>query len=161
MFGATRWNSTYNMFERIIEQQQPLCATLLEVHKADLMPSDVQFSTLEAFVSVMKPLVDITEAIGGEKWITISTVRPLLHELLKSHLVVSTDDNQLQKSFNEVLATDIQGRYTSPILRFLTKVTVLDPRFKGLKFLNQEECSQIMSDLECDVELILNDGTAS
>ena len=57
--------------ERIIEQRQPLCATLLEIRKADLMPSDTEFATMEAFVSVMEPLVKITEAIGGEKWITI------------------------------------------------------------------------------------------
>ena len=46
------------------------------------MPSDTEFSTLEAFVSVMKLLVEITEAIGGEKWITISTIRPILHNLV-------------------------------------------------------------------------------
>ena len=43
---VTRWNSAYYMVERIIEQQQPLCATLLELHKGDLMPSDTEFKTL-------------------------------------------------------------------------------------------------------------------
>ena len=38
------------------------------------MPSDSEFATLEAIVSVMKLAVEITEAIGGEKWITISTI---------------------------------------------------------------------------------------
>ena len=28
---ATRWNSAYYMLQRILEQQQPLCATLLEL----------------------------------------------------------------------------------------------------------------------------------
>ena len=67
---TTRWNSTYYMAERILEQQA-LCATLLEIRKADLMPSDTEFATLEAFVTIMKPLVDVIEAIGGEEWITI------------------------------------------------------------------------------------------
>ena len=43
------------------------------------MPSDTEFTTLELFVKVMKPLVDITEAIGAERWVTISVVRPLLY----------------------------------------------------------------------------------
>ena len=54
------------MVERILPQQQPLCATLLELHKGDMMPSDAEFSILEIFVKVMKPLVDITEDIGAE-----------------------------------------------------------------------------------------------
>ncbi len=67
------------MVERVLEQQQPLCATLLELRKGDLMPSDAELVTMENYVAVMKPLVVITEAIGAEKWVTISTVRPLLH----------------------------------------------------------------------------------
>ena len=41
------------------------------------MPSDAEFNTLELFVKVMKSLVDITEGIGAEKWVTISVVHLL------------------------------------------------------------------------------------
>ena len=78
---TTRWNSTYYMVERIVEQQQPLCAALLELRKGDLMPSDREFTIMEAYLSVMKPLVEITEALGAEKWVTISTIRPLIYKL--------------------------------------------------------------------------------
>ena len=44
---ATRWNSAYYMVQRVFEQQQPLCATLLELKKGDLMPSDSEFDTME------------------------------------------------------------------------------------------------------------------
>lgn len=54
---ATWWNSTYYMMECIVEQQQPLYATLLEECKADLMPSDTEFATMEAFISLMEPFV--------------------------------------------------------------------------------------------------------
>ena len=64
---STCWNSSYYMVERILRQQQPLCATLLEIHNTDLMPTDSEFKTLEEFVTTMRPLVDITEAIGAEK----------------------------------------------------------------------------------------------
>ena len=126
---ATRWNSAFYMIERILEQQQPLCATLLELHKGDMMPSDSEFNTMEAFVSVMKPLVEITEAIGAEKWITISTIRPILHKLLQSHLIPLEDDNLLNKTIKKVILNDLQERYTGETLQFLTKATVLDPRF--------------------------------
>ena len=60
----TRWNSSYYMAERIILMQQPLCATLYAIRKGDLMPSDSEFVILEEFIATMKPIVEITEAIG-------------------------------------------------------------------------------------------------
>ena len=70
------------MVSRITEQQQPICAILLEIQKLDLAPSDHEFETMEEFVLLMKPLVDVTEAIEADKWITISILRPILHKLL-------------------------------------------------------------------------------
>ena len=58
------------MVERILKQQQPLFAVLIEIHKSDLMPSDVEIIAMEAFISVMKPIVHITEVICREKWVT-------------------------------------------------------------------------------------------
>ena len=43
---STRWNSAYYMVQRITLQQQPLCATLLELRRGDLMPSDRESSTI-------------------------------------------------------------------------------------------------------------------
>ena len=41
----------------------------------------------------MKSLVTITEAIGAQKWVTISTIcRPLLHKLLNVTFIKKDDD---------------------------------------------------------------------
>ena len=49
-----------------------------------MIPCDAEFTTLEElFVKAMKPLVDITETIGPERWVNISVVHPLLHKLLE------------------------------------------------------------------------------
>ena len=64
---ATVWNSAYYMVQQVLEQQQPLCATLLELKEGDFMPSDAEFTTMENYVLIMKPLVDITETIGAKK----------------------------------------------------------------------------------------------
>ena len=63
--ATTRWNAAYYMVQRVLEQQQLQCATLLELKKGDLMLSDYEFSVMEKYAVVMKPLVEITEAIGA------------------------------------------------------------------------------------------------
>ena len=62
----TRWNSSYYMVERIILMQQPLSATLYAIQKGDLMLSNSEFIILEEYIAIMKPIVEITKAIGGE-----------------------------------------------------------------------------------------------
>ena len=45
----TRWGSTYQMIERILEQQQAICSVLVEDRKNwHKMPSDQEFSCPEA-----------------------------------------------------------------------------------------------------------------
>jgi len=55
------------MIKRLLEQRQPLCATLSEVKKTDLMLSDSEISVMEIFLKVLHPIVEITETLGGEK----------------------------------------------------------------------------------------------
>ena len=50
------------------------------------MPADTEISTMEAFVDVMKPIVEITEKIEGEKQVTLFAVRPLIYKLLTNYL---------------------------------------------------------------------------
>ena len=57
-------------------QQQPICATLLEIKRGDLMPSEDEFAAMESFIKILKPLVEITETMGGQKWVTILAVGP-------------------------------------------------------------------------------------
>ena len=69
-------DGTQHIITFVISTTASLC---LELHKGDMMPTDAEFTTLELFVKVTKPLVDITEAIGAERWVTFSVVHPLLH----------------------------------------------------------------------------------
>ena len=54
------------MVERVVELQQPICAALLELKRSELMPSDTELAAMSDYLSVMEPLVQITEGLGGE-----------------------------------------------------------------------------------------------
>ena len=147
----TRWNSSYYMAERIILMQQPLSATLYAIRKGDLMPSDSEFIILEEFIATMKPIVEITEAIGGEKWVTISTVRPLLHKLLEDYLNCKPLDSKLKKDMKTAMADNLAGQYVQSALMFLNISTFLDPRFKLPTFLTDEEKEPLLEYIEAEV----------
>ena len=159
---VTRWNSTFYMVNRVLEQQQPICATLLELRRGDLMPSDSEFATLESYRDIMKPLVDITEAIGAEKWVTVSTIRPILHKLLNVHLKLSPGgDSQVVRAMKEAICSDLSKRYTDSTLEILGKAAFLDRRFKTLQFLKPEERREIELNIEFDMVEILSAANVS
>jgi hypothetical protein len=62
------------------------------------MPNDTEITCMEIFVDVMKPFVEITESVGGEKWVTLSLVRPLLYKLIEKHLAEDSLDNCLKRT---------------------------------------------------------------
>ena len=58
---------------------------------------------------------------------------------MDSHLVDASDDTQLTKLMKMVMLQDLQGRYTGETLQLLTKASISDPSFKGLKFRSQDD----------------------
>lgn len=110
------------------------------------MPSDFESAAVPDFLAVMKSLVQITEALGGEEWITITMVWPLLHKLLTVHLQCSLLELQLCKSMKKAMFDNLSNHYTGPILNLLTKACFLDPRLKLPAFLLQNEKDYLISD---------------
>ena len=150
------------MVNRILEQQQPLCATLIEIRKPELMPTDTEISTMEAFVDVMKPIVEITEKIGGEKQVTLSAVKPLIYKLLTNYLRVTPEDSRVKKEIKKAVKMDLENRYQDPqVEEVLNKACFLDPRFKSLSFLLEAERNFIISMVEDEVAEIRQAAAAS
>jgi len=80
--------------------------------KTDLMPSDAEYSLMETFLQVLQPIVEITETLGGEKLVTTSAVRPLLHKLSSIHLIDKPSDSSLAKKIKKILMIDLKDRYS-------------------------------------------------
>ena len=83
----TRWNSTFDMIERYLEQQSAIYASLAskEVKKnikdfSSLTDNDL--SDLESVQDVLKPFKVATLAICDEKMPTITIIGPILNRLI-------------------------------------------------------------------------------
>lgn len=85
---STCWGSTYEVIERILEQQQAIAAVLAKDHKHwHKMPIETEFLTLEAVGAVLKPLSILTNALSGDE-VTASDLRPILKHIMGTHLLI-------------------------------------------------------------------------
>jgi hypothetical protein len=139
---ATRWNSAHNMLERFLEQQPAIHAALLstEVRKSEkeictLTDSDIK--TAEEVVATMKPMKVATLAVSEEGSPTLSIVAPL-HAQLVHELQDKPSDSTFTQELKTTMCQDLNKRYLNE-KEALYKASALDPRFKALPFLSEDE----------------------
>ena len=127
----TRWGSTFDMVERFLEQQSAMCAVLAEDRKGwQLLPRDTDITVYETVRDVLAPIRDFTDAVSGEKKVTISCVIPVLWKIF-SVLAISDKDTALAEQMKQVLADDLKMRYDNPKMKMVLEcATFLDIRFK-------------------------------
>ena len=138
---STRWNSSYQMVERFLVLQQPVCAALIELQRQDLMPHDSEVATMEVYRAIMKPIAYITDVIGGEKHVSISEVKPLIYKLRNCYLKINASEKSLEKAMKTAMCNKIVQYYDRNVQssEILNIAALLDPRFKSLSFLEEED----------------------
>ena len=148
---ATRWNSSLEMAKRILEQQSAISAVLLQSHKRsdrELLLSPADITLLEHIVEVLQPFAEATTMLSSEKYVSVSVVQPILKALLKKHLRPSDTDSQIVTDMKAALYTSLSSHFSdSDQQKLMVLATVLDPRFKSLKFLPSAERKHVYVDL--------------
>lgn len=141
---CTRWNSAYEMVERFLEQQPAICATLLspQVRKKDsdiATLTEVDISNAEDLITALKPMKDATTLMSQEKTPTVCLIAPV-HAKLMQNTRSSAEDSPLVREIKQSINEDLSKRYSSEQERnTLHTASALDPRFKALPFLSEEE----------------------
>ncbi|XP_053573689.1 E3 SUMO-protein ligase ZBED1-like [Bombina bombina] len=141
---TTRWNSSYDMVERFLEQQPAIYATLLspEVRKSesDLCTLNVtDVSNAEDAVSALKPMKDVITLMSEECNPTVSLIAPLNAQLLQN-MTDTMGDTPMIHEIKNAIKTDLLKRYSSEAeKKILYTASARDPRFKGLPFILTEE----------------------
>ena len=98
---STRWNSSYDMLTRYLEQQPAITAVLMspEVRKneKDISTlSETDISNAEEMVDVLRVMKTVTTILCSEKHPTISLILPLKAIIMKK-LSITEDDSNIVK----------------------------------------------------------------
>lgn len=158
---VTRWGSTYTMLERLLEQQQAICAVLLESEKRDvrlLMPSSEEFAVAQELTEILKTFHFATEVISGEKYPTIGIAHPLLHKLLTVTLSENDEDSSLVRQVKRAVSVNLEGRYQDDAVQKLMRCGMfLDPRFKKAPYLSDAQRMDVRSDTKDELVKIIRE----
>ncbi|KAG9278171.1 zinc finger BED domain-containing protein 1-like [Astyanax mexicanus] len=155
---STRWNSTFHMIERLLEQRWPVTATLSDPevtprgkHYFDLKPE--QWELLEELNQGMAPFEAATVYLSGQQYTTISglpqVVKGLRRAVHQSQFETSSGKHfisNVEKGITQrwgSLSTISAGKENPVII-----AAALDPRYRKLKFLTPEDGIRLQESVE-------------
>ena len=145
----TRWGSTLSMLERLVEQQAAMAAVLVEGRVRHLMPEGDDWILIESLVSILKPFQLATEMMGGSKYPTLSTAKPVIHKLITRTLKEDESDSSAVAEVKRKIKVDLQQRYQDDSIKKLLDIAAfIDPRYKELPFLDADDRKLIIDEVE-------------
>lgn len=135
---VTRWNSTYDMFERVIEIKEPLMSVIAINYPNIENLSNSDISTLEMCCEILRIFKDVTQEISSEREVTVSKVILFSSALTKyctKYLSDHPDLPEVVRKLAESLLSALQKRFHNvEHNKIFAQATILDPRFKKFGF---------------------------
>lgn len=141
---VTRWNSTYDMFQRIIDIKESLMSVVAINYPTIENISNTDINTLEMCCDLLKIFKDVTQEISSEKEVTVSKVI-LFSSALTTYCKKYLNDHsgpdmpELVRNLAESLLTGLQKRFNNiEHNKIFAEATILDPRFKKFGFTDKK-----------------------
>ncbi|XP_065652868.1 E3 SUMO-protein ligase ZBED1-like [Hydra vulgaris] len=167
---STRWKPTLDMFERLVKLRWVIGAVLSDQnfttkrHASILQMTEENWLLAQAIIPILKPLKQVTAMSSGQKYPLLSLVYPLLSIVLKNVRAAKPDECTAANNCKNVIATEITKRYYLEGFSVLPgpRASVLDPRYKFLKFcevpIRNETYSAIRAEMEAIVMSVLEEN---
>lgn len=149
---STRWNSTYDMLERVLKNKEPLISTLALLGNTTVGNlSQEEWGIVQHAVQLLEVFNDVTKEISAETNVTLSkttVLSRLMSKKVKHYLVSNTQLPEkiklLCKSLLEGLSKRFGDRESHDLI---AQSTILDPRFKSKAFGDENKYKSAYYDL--------------
>jgi len=129
----TRWNSVFDMFQRLVDLRWPVCAVLSDrnvVKHADVKTLEVRdehWQLMADLLPVLKPLQIATSVMSTKCTPPATTLYPMLWGLVNNHLTVRDEDCATVSTFKRAVSDAIKQRFGLNDHKTATNVFLLLP----------------------------------
>lgn len=138
----TRWNSTNDMLTSLLASHTAINAVLQSKIATEAMHITMaECKIMTALTEILGPFKEGTEILGGEKYVTGSMSGTVLRNLLAS-LDMKIGDSREIKNVKKLIKDDLVDR-AKFTCEELNCAAALDPRYKNLKHLGDDEKTAI------------------
>ena len=121
---ATRWNSTFEMFERYLRLHQDVTVALVKCNKKNLCLEDTDVEIIESAIKTLTIFKRFTAEMSSESLTTMAKIIPMI-KIIRVDLLKSDTD------LSGKLQSEMEKRWPNPEQEQLWAAsTLLDPRFK-------------------------------
>lgn len=142
--SPTRWGSRQRMIQRLLEQEKAITQVLAaERSTRHLVLKWQDVDVLDAVSKALGPLLDFTDALSSESYVTVSCLKPILHLFSSKLLQEKDEDSDLTKTIKKSVLDYLTTKYSDPdVVELINMASFLDPRFRT-QHLSQEEIQVI------------------
>lgn len=151
---CTRWNSSVEMLDRYLEQHAAVTAALIcpelrrNTRDGDIDTMDgSDITDAEDIVKLLSPLKTATKVLSDEKNPTVSLILPLTH-MIKQSMAPNAEDSTTVAAMKKAILQKLQDRYTGDVSEYLLESAALDPRFKALPHVAEDQREAVFEQLK-------------
>lgn len=171
LYCKTRWNSTFDMLQRLLENRWAVSAVLsdpLTTKPSAAMAvelTNVQWHIINVICPVLDPIKLATVMLSAEENVSISIALPTVAGLL-DNTVVNDEDPDTVRAFKEEFHQQLTTRFkldvrTREDVTVLHKATYLDPRFSHMGFVTAGTKAVVIDVLRQELRSTLLASTAA
>ena len=166
----TRWGSRQMMIQRVLGQEKALSQVLKADKKTrHLVPTWQDTDVLESISKTLGPLLEFTDALSGEQYVSVSYIKPVVHLFNNTVLAPADDDTELTKDMKRVILEYLNEKYSDPeTVDLLDMASLVDPRFKDAyiaddrkDFMKTRAVAEIQSLLEVQAATVTEPHTST